>query len=162
MEDRCIKVSFETAKKWYNGDIPALKELALTVYTATELSVKGIHEMINEILNNKDAFFLTDTQEVQLRALHNRKDNNISAPKMLRIIALYYNRTWRKTTENTGYFLECRKVKDGYDWVERWNIRYHQSVNYPCIAYFRTETDARKAIEYLKMLGKLDALYTDL
>ena len=158
MESRCIKVSFETAKKWYNGDIPALKELALTVYTATELSVKGIHEMINEILNNKDAFFLTDTQEVQLRALHNRKDNNISAPKMLRIIALYYNRTWRKTTENTGYFLERRKVKDEYDW----NIRYHQSVNYPCIAYFRTETDAQKAIEYLKMLGKLDALYTDL
>ena len=54
-----------------------------------------------------------------------------------------------------------RTRSQGYSGKADWSIIKHESVNYP-IPYFKTEADCRKAFLYLKRLGKLDALYSDL
>ena len=160
MEERTIKVSYETAKEWYNSG-GVLRKISLQAFTEEELECPSIQAIIDMLRCREN---LTTTQRNQLAALKGR-GNNISAPKLLRILAMYYNNGWQKEVGNTGFFLSKREFSSYGGVVNRigddWSIIKHESVNYP-IPYFKTEADCRKAFLYLKRLGKLDALYSDL
>lgn len=163
MEERTIKVSLDKAREWYNSDNNALKTLALQVFSKDELEAPSIQDMIKCILNSFE-YTLTGTQRVQLNELRGRKDSNISAQKLLRVIALYYNKNWKKTTNNTGYFISKRdwsgyQIRESLD--SNWGIVKHETVCYP-LTYFKDKNGCERAFNILRELNKLDCLYTDL
>lgn len=153
-EKRTLTIDLETARKWYKSGNEALRKLALQVFPDKDFNLPGIKEIIDEILGDVTLYGLTETQLIQLKALHNRGNGNISSNKLLRILALYYNKGWEKTNCNIGYFLN-KNINDEWITVE------HKSVCYPGLAYFKEMKDARIAI---KILGKtkLENLFTDL
>jgi len=165
MDVRNIKVSLEKAKEWYNSNNPSLKEIALQAFTKEELEQIDLKEIIDLLLDYRCE--LTTTQRIQLESLKNRKDiTKVSAPKLLRILAIYFNVDWKKKEGEEGYFFyknergfmnTCSpKVMDKY-----WCISSHTSVCYPTLIYFKREKDCKEAYNIMKSLGKLDALYTD-
>lgn len=162
MEERTIKVTFKKAVEWYNSGNTALQSIALQAFSKEELEMPTLQSIINTLRCRGG---LTKTQLNQLLAISNRNDyTKISAPKLLRILAMYYNNGWNKEVGNTGYFLSKREYssymgasgKIGDDW----SIIKHESVFYP-LPYFKSESDCKKAFNYLKSLGKLDDLYSD-
>lgn len=163
MEERTIKVNKDTAISWYHSDNIILKTLALQAFSKEELEIPSIPEMIKIILNSGE-YDITTTQRTQLQALRGRSILLISAPKLLRVIALYFNNGWRKTVSNTGYFISKRNWS-GYQIREsldgNWGIVKHETVYYP-LTYFKDKKGCEKAFNILKELNKLDSLYTDL
>ena len=164
LEKRTIQVSFETAKKWYESNNSSLKEIALQAFTKEELERIDLKELIDLLLSD----YLTETQRIQLESLKNRKDiTKISAPKLLRILAAYFNGTsWKKKEGEEGYFFY--KKDDGFKNIyspkvmdKYWCISSHTSVCYPTLVYFKREKDCKEAYNIMKSLDKLDALYTD-
>ena len=165
MEERYVTISFEKAKEWYNSNNPSLKEIALQAFTEEELKQIDLKEIIDFLL---DYFKFTDTQRIQLESLKARKNlNKTSAPKLLRILACYFNgEFWEKKEGVEGYFFYKKeggfmntcspKIMDKY-----WCISSHTSVCYPTLVYFKREKDCKEAYNIMKSLGKLDALYTD-
>lgn len=162
MEERNIKVTLDKAREWYESTNSTLKELALQAFTKEELEMPSISSII-AILLQSGIWTLNPIQKAQLNELRKRNPANISAPKLLRILSMYFNKNWTKTVGNVGYFI-ARKAWSGYQCYnnlgEDWTIVKHESVNYP-IPYFKNEADCKKAFEILKNLGKLDNLYTD-
>ena len=160
MEERTIKVSFDDARDWYIcGGV--LKKLALQAFSEEELTTPDIDSIIRTLSYRT----LTDVQKNQIKALQGRSVDKISAPKLLRIIALYFNGSWEKEVGNAGYFLTktnfhyCTYSKPdtlGNDWA----IVKHESVCYP-VTYFKSKEDCKKAFKILKSLDKLNNLYTD-
>ena len=164
-ETRTIKISYNKAKEWYNSNNSSLKEIALQAFTKEELELIDLKELIKLLLSYK--YVLTETQKIQLESLLNRKDiTKISAPKLLRILAFYFNVGWKKKEGEEGFFFYKKdegfkntyspKVMDKY-----WIIASHSSVCYPTLVYFKRERDCKEAYNIMKNLGKLDALYTD-
>lgn len=153
-EKRTLTIDLETARKWYKSGNEALRKLALQVFPDRDLNHPEIKEIINEILGDVVLYDLTEVQLIQLKALHNRGNENISSNKILRILAIYFNKGWKKTSCNIGYFLN-KNVND------EWTTAEHKSVCYPGIAYFKEKKYAHMAI---KILGKtkLENLFTDL
>lgn len=153
-EKRTLTIDLETARKWYKSGNETLRKLALQIFPDKDFNLPEIKEIINEILGDVVLYDLTEVQLIQLKALHNRGNGNISSNKLLRILAIYFNKGWKKTICNTGYFLN-KNINDEWTTIE------HKSVCYPGIAYFKEKKDAHKAI---KILGKtkLENLFTDL
>ena len=165
METRYVTVSLEKAREWYNSNNPSLKEIALQAFDKEELEQIDLKEVINLLLSYTE---ITNTQRIQLESLIKRKDIiKVSAPKLLRILACYFNgEFWKKKEGEDGYFFYKKesgfmntyspKVMDKY-----WCISSHTSVSYPTLVYFKKEKDCKEAYNIMKSLNKLDALYTD-
>ena len=71
----------------------------------------------------------------------------------LAIIAKFFNGSWKKTTNNTGYFLGnsnagCGPVVDTCNGV---GVYQHSTAQYAGVVYFKNQEDAIKAV---KILGK--------
>ena len=167
MEERTIKISIEKAREWYNSNQPSLKEVALQVFTKEELERPKLEEIIEVLIKNRKAYGISNSQLVQLLAIQKRKNiYNTSAPKLLRILATYFNvGFWRKPEGKTGYFFYRRDTvysRDSGNVIDsKWVISSHSSVTYPTLVYFMNEKDCREAYNILKSIGKVDALYTD-
>lgn len=166
MEERYVTISFGKAKEWYKSNNSSLKEIALQAFTEEELEQFDLKELIDLLLSYNE-YELTTTQKIQLESLKNRKDiTKISAPKLLRILAVYFNvGFWKKKEGEEGYFFYKKeggfmnvspKIMDKY-----WCVSSHTSVCYPTLVYFKREKDCKEAYNIIKRLGKLDALYTD-
>ena len=165
MEERYVTISFEKAKEWYNSNNSSLKEVALQAFDKEELEQIDLKEIINLLLSYTE---ITNTQRTQLESLKNRNNiNKTSAPKLLRILACYFNgEFWKKKEGEEGYFFYKKesgfmntyspKIMDKY-----WCISSHTSVCYPTLVYFKREKDCKEAYNIMKSLDKLDALYTD-
>lgn len=165
METRTIKVTLDKAKEWYNSNNSSLKEIALQAFTKKELEQINLKELIDLLLSYNE---LTATQKAQLESLRNRKDiTKTSAPKLLKILACYFNgEFWKKDEGLEGFFFYKKeggfmntyspRVLDKY-----WCVSSHTSVAYPTLVYFKREKDCREAYNIMKSLNKLDALYTD-
>lgn len=165
METRYVTVSLEKAREWYNSNNPSLKEIALQAFDKEELEQIDLKEVINLLLSYTE---ITNTQRIQLESIIKRKDIiKVSAPKLLRILACYFNgEFWKKKEGEDGYFFYKKesgfmntyspKVMDKY-----WCISSHTSVSYPTLVYFKKEKDCKEAYNIMKSLNKLDALYTD-
>ena len=168
METRYVTVSFEKAKEWYNSDNKSLREVALQAFTKEELEQVSIKEIVNQLLEKSISYNLTETQQTQLKSIKKRSDcSKISAPKLLRILATYFNvGFWRKKEGDVGYFFY--KKEPGFMTTcgsnildKQWCISSHTSVVYPTLVYFKNQKDCREAYNIMKSLNKLDALYTD-
>jgi len=167
-EKRIIQVSYNKAKEWYNSNNSSLKEIALQAFSEEELEQVSIKEIVNQLIGKPIGYNLTETQQIQLESIRRRNDyNRISAPKLLRILAAYFNAEfWKKKEGEEGYFFYKKeegfmntyspKIMDKY-----WCISSHTSVCYPTLIYFKKEKDCREAYNIMKKLDKLDALYTD-
>lgn len=166
METRYVTVSLEKAKEWYNSNNSSLKEIALQAFDKEELEQIDLKEVVDYLLRVCNE--LTSTQRIQLESLKSRNNiNKTSAPKLLRILACYFNgEFWKKKEGEEGYFFYKKeegfantyspKVVDKY-----WCITSHTSVCYPTLVYFKREKDCKEAYNIMKSLNKLDALYTD-
>ena len=140
-EKRSIKVTFEEAVEWYNSGNSILHKLALSAYTEDELKLN--FKYINCQVH-KSCFYVSvpDNEVVKYSALAD-----------LAIIAKFFNGSWKKTTDNTGYFIgnpngKYGPVVDTYNGVD---IYQHNTIKYAGIVYFKNQEDVIKAI---KILGK--------
>ena len=137
---RTISITIEQATEWYSSGNRALMTLALSVYTQEELELN--YKLIEPRVHRECACIYFPVED-------NKKF--LTAAK-LATIAKYYNKSWKRTTSNTGYFIggynicgkPLREVTKGV------GIYRHDSVVYAGIIYFKTEEDAVKAA---KMLG---------
>lgn len=138
-EKRTINVTIEQAREWYQSGIHMLKILALTAFSREELSLDY------DIIASK---VLKSTEHIDV-PLDSRELFYVLAK--LRVIAKYYNGDWKKTTNNTGYFLSSC---NGAGYVERTekgvDICRHDKAYYAGIVYFRNIEDAINAVKLLK------------
>lgn len=137
---RTLSITIEQAREWYNSDNRALKTLALNVYTQEELELN--YKLIEPKVHRECACIYFPVED-------NKKF--LTAAK-LATIAKYYNKSWKRTTSNTGYFIGGYNVcgKPLREVTKGVGIYRHDSVVYAGITYFKTEEDAIKAV---KMLG---------
>ena len=140
-EKRNIKVTLEQAMEWYNSGNSTLRTLALSAYTEDEL--KFNLKYINSKVCNTCFCASVPANEAE-------KYNTLAD---LAIIAKFFNGSWKKTTNNTGYFLGnfnagCGPVVDTCNGV---GVYQHNTVQYAGAVYFKNQEDAIKAV---KILGK--------
>ena len=140
-EKRNIKVTLEEAIEWYNSGNNILCTLALSAYTEYELEFS--FEYINSKVCNTCLCTSVPADEVE----------KCSTLADLAIIAKFFNGSWKKTTDNTGYLLGnfnvgCGPVVDICNGV---GVYQHTTEQYAGVVYFRNQEDAVKAV---KILGK--------
>lgn len=140
-EKRNIKVTLEQAMEWYNSGNSTLRTLALSAYTEDEL--KFNLKYINSKVCNTCFCASVPANEAE-------KYNTLAD---LAIIAKFFNGSWKKTTNNTGYFLGnfnngCGPIIDTCSGV---GVYQHNTVQYAGVVYFKNQEDAIKAV---KILGK--------
>lgn len=133
----------DQAIEWFNGDNETLKTLALTVYTKEELTLN-----MNYILSKVKGTTATLIPSVD--------DPKFIALADLAVIAKYFNEDWRKTTNNTGYFLGKSVTGSNYvsigikgTSITNLGIYKHDTVMYPGIVYFRSRQDVLKAVKIM-------------
>ena len=90
---RNIKVTLEQAIEWYNSGNSTLRTLALSAYTEDELKLSF------KYINSKvcSTCFCANVPANEAEKYNTLAD--------LAIIAKFFNGSWKKTTNNTGYFL---------------------------------------------------------
>ena len=140
-EKRNIKVTLEQAMEWYNNGNSTLRTLALSAYTEDEL--KFNLKYINSKVYNTCFCANVPANEAE-------KYNTLAD---LAIIAKFFNGSWKKTTNNTGYFLGnlnngCGPVVGTCNGV---GVYLHNTVQYAGVIYFKNQEDVIKAV---KILGK--------
>lgn len=136
-----IKVTLEQAMEWYNSDNSTLRTLALRAYTEDELKL-NLRYISNKVCNTCFCIMVPANEAEKYNTLAD-----------LAIIAKFFNGSWKKTTNNTGYFLGnfnngCGPVIDTCSGV---GVYQHNTVQYAGVVYFRNQEDAIKAV---KILGK--------
>lgn len=136
MEKRNIKVTLEQAIEWYNSGNETLRTLALTVFTEEELTLN-----LNYI--KKSVIHVECTIELPCSS------KRYKALADLEMIAAYFNKDWKKTPSNTGYFLAQFNTESLNDIIKGVKIVAHNTVMYPGIVYFKEKEDLIKAVKIL-------------
>lgn len=139
METRNISITLEQAMKWYNSGNIALRTLALNAYTSDELELN--YDLI--------ASRVEKTYEQCITPMCENKKFQVLAK--LAIIAKYYNKNWKKTTCNTGYFIGNYKSGNGpvVEILNDVGVYQHITVQYAGVVYFKNQEDAIKAVKIL-------------
>lgn len=139
METRNISITLEQAMKWYNSGNIALRTLALNAYTSDELELN--YDLIASRVEKAYGQCITPMCE-------NKKFQVLAK---LAIIAKYYNKNWKKTTCNTGYFIGNYKSGNGpvVEILNDVGVYQHTTVQYAGVVYFKNQEDAIKAIKIL-------------
>ena len=140
METRNISVTLEQAIKWYNSGNATLRELALNAYTKDELELdyNSIDREVNQICT---CICIPKCEGKKFQVL-----------AKLATIAKYYNKDWKRTIYNTGYFISNHNPGNGPvdDCYKDVGVYKHITAQYAGVVYFRNSEDAVKA---LKILG---------
>ena len=133
METRNISVTLEQAIKWYNSGNATLRELALNAYTKDELELdyNSIDREVNQICT---CICIPKCEGKKFQVL-----------AKLATIAKFYNKDWKKTACNTGYFIG--NYNNGNS--PAIDIYTNSSAQYTGVVYFKNYKDAAKAIEIL-------------
>lgn len=139
MKARNISVTLEQAIEWYNSGNVTLKTLALNAYTKNELELN--YSLIESKVDQACGCFNTPMCE--------QKKFQVLAK--LAIIAKYYNKDWKKTTCNTGYFLGNYNSGNGpiVETLSGVGVYQHNIVQYAGVIYFKNQEDAIKAAKIL-------------
>ena len=135
METRkIISVTLEQAIKWYNSGNATLRELALNAYTKDELEpdYNSIDREVNQICT---CICIPKCEGKKFQVL-----------AKLATIAKFYNKDWKKTACNTGYFIG--NYNNGNS--PAIDIYTNSNAQYTGVVYFKNYKDAVKA---LKILG---------
>ena len=137
---RTISITIEQAREWYESGNRALETLALSVYTQEELELN--YKLIEPKVQRNCTCIYFPSDDVE----------KFKTAAKLATMAKYYNKSWKRTTSNTGYFIGGYNVcgKPLREVTKGIGIYRHDSVVYAGIIYFKTEEDAVKAA---KMLG---------
>lgn len=151
MEKRNIKVTLDQAIEWFNSGNETLRTLALTIYTEEELTL------------NRNYIF-SRVKDTTATLIPSVDDKRFLALADLAVIAKYFNGDWKKTANNTGYFLGQSSREFTYDSTDikgtsitNLGIVKHDTMMYPGIVYFKEEKDILKAI---KIMGsKIEDLF---
>ena len=138
-EKRNIKVTLEQAMEWYNSGNSTLRTLALSAYTEDELKLN--FKYVNSKVCNTGFYVNTPVDEVE-------KYKTLTD---LAIIAKFFNGSWKKTTNNTGYFLGNFNAGCGPVVDTGVSVYQHNTEQYAGVVYFKNQEDAIKAV---KILGK--------
>lgn len=139
METRNISITLEQAMKWYNSGNIALRTLALNAYTSDELELN--YDLIASRVDQASGQCITPMCEYK----------KFQVLAKLAIIAKYYNKNWKKTTCNTGYFIGNYKSGNGpvVEILNDVGVYQHTTVQYAGVVYFKSQEDAIKAIKIL-------------
>lgn len=137
MEKRNIKVTLEQAIEWYNSGNETLRTLALTVFTEEELTL-NMHYIYNKVIRESICINIPSMEA----------SKNIALAE-LSLIAKYFNGDWKKTPNNTGYFLAQFNTDSLNDIIKGVRIVAHNTVMYPGIVYFKEKEDLIKAVKIL-------------
>lgn len=133
METRNISVTLEQAREWYNSGNDALRTLALNAYAKEEL------ELNYSLIESK-----VDHQVCVCSYIPRGEGRKFQVLAKLAIIAKYYNKDWKKTTSNTGYFIwKCNDVNSPI------SVYTSTITQYAGVVYFKHYEDAIKAIKIL-------------
>ena len=132
METRNISVTLEQAIKWYNSGNATLRELALNAYTKDELELdyNSIDREVNQICT---CICIPKCEGKKFQVL-----------AKLATIAKFYNKDWKKTNSNIGYFIW--KYNDVSSPI---SISTSSLTQYAGVVYFRNYEDAVTAIKIL-------------
>ena len=133
METRNISVTLEQAIKWYNSGNATLRELALNAYTKEELELD-----YNSIDREVD-------QICTCVCIPKCEGKKFQVLAKLATIAKYYNKDWKKTACNIGYYI-CN-CSTGNNPIA--SIHTSSTVQYAGVVYFKNYEDAIKAINIL-------------
>ena len=130
---RIISVTLEQAIKWYNSGNATLRELALNTYTKDELELdyNSIDREVNQICT---CICIPKCEGKKFQVL-----------AKLATIAKFYNKDWKKTACNIGYYIW--KYNDVNSPI---SISTSSVTQYRGVVYFKNYEDAVKA---LKILG---------
>ena len=134
METRNISVTLDQAKEWYNSRNTTLRTLALNAYTKEELEPN--YNLIESQV---------DRQVCVCSCVPRGEGRKFQVLAKLAIIAKYYNKDWKKTTCNTGYFIG--NYNNGNS--PAIDIYTNNKAQYTGVVYFKNCKDAAKAIEIL-------------
>ena len=132
METRNISVTLKQAREWYNSENDTLRTLALNAYTKDELEpdYNSIDREVDQICTC-----------VCIPRCEGKKFQVLAK---LATIAKYYNKDWKKTNSNIGYFIWK------YNNVNSPISIYTSSIpQYAGVVYFKNYEDAVKALEIL-------------
>lgn len=133
MEKRNIAISLNEAKEWYKSGNNTLKELALKAYSEEELNPITFSQIWGESKVTTPSIYTVPVEECSIYTqLHK-----------LSTIAKYFNKDWKKTTSNVGYFI------GGIDENGIIKINAHNTVVYPGVVYFKNKEDLIKAIKMI-------------
>lgn len=140
-EKRNISITLEQAMEWYNSGNATLRTLALNAYTKDELELN--YGLIESKVDQACGCFNTPMCEQE----------KFQVLAKLAIIAKHYNKNWKKTTCNTGYFLGNYNNGNGpvVECCKGVGVYQHNTVQYAGVVYFKNQEDAIKAV---KILGK--------
>ena len=135
METRNISVTLEQAIKWYNSGNATLRELALNAYTKEELELNySLYSLIESKVDQACICSYIPSCEVK----------KFEVLAKLATIAKFYNKDWKKTNSNIGYFIWK------YNDVNSPISIYTSSVTqYAGVVYFKNYEDAVTAIKIL-------------
>lgn len=139
METRNISITIEQAFEWYTSDNDTLKTLALSAYTKDELELN--YSIIKSNVNQSCKRFNTPIGEI----------TKFQVLTKLATIAKYYNKEWKKTSGNTGYFIGKHTANNSHvvNISDDIGIYQHNTVQYAGIVYFKNQNDAVKAVKIL-------------
>ena len=139
METRNISITLEQAMKWYNSGNATLRTLALNAYTSDELELN--YDLIASRVDKAYGQCITPMCEYK----------KFQVLAKLAIIAEYYNKNWKKTTYNTGYFLGNYNSGNGpvVEILNGVGVYQHTTVQYAGVVYFKNQEDAIKAVKIL-------------
>lgn len=145
METKKIDLSLEEAKALYKSGNSQFKRLALSAFTESELTEVTFDEIIERVI--------VDTKPIYMPREYKSEVN-----LLLRFatIAQFYNKGWKRTCYNTGYFITPVSVKVNNKRTYQLGVRSHCNVVHPGIIYFRKHEDAICAIKMLKLNKYLD------
>ena len=133
METRNISVTLEQAIKWYNSGNTTLRELALNAYTKEELELN---------------YSLIDSEVDQICTcicIPKCEGKKFQVLAKLVTIAKYYNKDWKKTACNIGYYIcNCSTENNPIASIHASGI-----VQYAGIVYFKNYEDANRALRIL-------------
>lgn len=157
MEKRNITVSLEEARDWYNGKDQTLRRLALQAYTERELSEPRNFKEVLDSLKMTDLELntrLTCEDTSSVLEFTREINNELTLNMKLRVIAMYFNGTWKPDMNKTKYFLarthHSYDLPNGVKLDSDYCVGTHERVMYPGIAYFRNQEDVKKAYEMLR------------
>lgn len=132
--ERNIKIDLLTARKWYNGNNPVLKELALKAFTKNELEEIMFEEII-ELYSN----------DIRSMNVPSKLYSELKAICILRTLADFFNPSgWKPSSSEIKFFI----YRD--DYTKEWFVKQHSSVAYPGLIYFKKQDDAIRVIKMIK------------
>ena len=115
METRNLKISKETANRWYNGSDEELKQLALQTFP--ELAEKELPKSWEE-LEDVSGYYIDDNSKIEFRRNHitHKSNRNIFATK-----------EQAEASIALAQLSQLMKVyNDGWvaDWTDKWQTKY--------------------------------------